>query len=261
MNYGFIGCGNMGGAIAKALAKATNKIMITDRSGKAKVLASELGCEYTDVQTIISECDRIFLAVKPQMMEDVLSPLKPLFAKKKPVLISMAAGLSIQRIEEMAGPGLPVIRMMPNTPVAVGCGMIQYCCNSLVGPNILDSFLQDMRFCGKLDMIDEALMDCASAISGSGPAYMYLFAETLADGAAACGLDKEKAIEYAIATMAGAAEMLKMTGQTPGALKDAVCSPGGSTLAGLRALEEHGFHDAVMACIRAAYDRNKELGK
>ena len=103
-------------------------------------------------------------------------------------------------------------------------------------------------------------MDSASALSGCGPAYMYMFAEALADGAVACGLPRDKAIEYATITMAGAAQMLLQTGQHPGTLKDAVCSPGGSTIAGLRALEAHGFRGAVMDCISAAYKRGKELG-
>lgn len=261
MKYGFLGCGNMGSAVARALHKATDQIIITDRSGKAKAVAKELDCLYTDAQSLINSCDRIFLAVKPQIMEAVLAPLKPALAKKKPILITMAAGLSIEKIEAMAGGDLPVIRIMPNTPVAVGCGMIQYCCNQLVTSNELASFLEDMRYCGKLDEIDERLIDSASALSGCGPAYMYMFAEALADGAVACGLPREKAIEYAAVTMSGAAQMLIQTGLHPGTLKDAVCSPGGSTIAGLRALEEHGFRGAVMDCINAAYKRSKELGK
>ena len=253
MKYGFLGCGNMGGAIAKALKKATDQIVITDRTGKAKAIAAELNCVYENADNMIEACDRIFLAVKPQVMKAVLMPLQPALARKKPMLISMAAGLSIDKIEQMAGTELPVIRMMPNTPVAVGCGMIQYCCNGLVGEEALSSFIDDMRYCGTLDAIDEHLMDSASALSGCGPAYMYMFAEALADGAVACGLPRDKAIEYATVTMAGAAQMLLQTGQHPGTLKDAVCSPGGSTIAGLRALEEHGFRGA-------AYKRSKELG-
>ncbi len=261
MKYGFIGCGNMGSAIAKALSKTTNQIMITDRSGKAKAFASQLGCIYTDAETITAKCDRIFLAVKPQVMKSVLEPLKPSLAKYKPILISIAAGLSIEKIREMAGTDLPVIRTMPNTPVIVGCGMIQYCCNSLVTEDALSSFLDDMRYCGKLDAIDERLIDSASALSGCGPAYMYMFAEALADGAVACGLPREKSIEYAATTMLGAAQMLLQTGQHPGTLKDAVCSPGGSTIAGLQALEANGFRGAVIDCINAAYKRSQELGK
>lgn len=261
MKYGFLGCGNMGSAVAKALSKATDQIVITDRSGKAKAIAAELNCLYTDAEALINGCDRIFLAVKPQIMESVLTPLKSALSKKKPMLITMAAGLSIDKIEAMAGTDLPIIRIMPNTPVAVGCGMIQFCCNQCVTKEALSSFLDDMRYCGKLDPIDEHLMDSASALSGCGPAYMYMFAEALADGAVACGLPREKAIEYAAATMSGAAKMLTQTGLHPGTLKDAVCSPGGSTIAGLRALEEHGFRGAVMDCITAAYNRSKELGK
>lgn len=261
MKYGFLGCGNMGSAIARALSKANDQIVITDRSGKAKAIAAELNCLYTDAETMIDRCDRIFLAVKPQIMEAVLTPLKTTLSKKKPMLITMAAGLSINKIEAMAGEDLSIIRIMPNTPVAVGCGMIQYCCNHHVTKADLSSFLEDMRYCGKLDAIDERLIDSASALSGCGPAYMYMFAEALADGAVACGLPREKAIEYAAVTMSGAAQMLMQTGLHPGTLKDAVCSPGGSTIAGLRALEEHSFRGAVMDCINAAYKRSKELGK
>lgn len=261
MKYGFIGCGNMGGAIAKALSKSTCDIMLSDRSGRAKLLAEELSCVYGSPQAVAQDCERIFLAVKPQMMADVLAPLQTVLQERKPLIISMAAGLTLKKIENMVGTPLPMIRIMPNTPVAVGCGMTQYCYNDLVEKQMLDSFLADMHHCGVLDQLDEKLIDGASALSGCGPAYMYMFIEALADGAVACGVPREKAIEYAAATMIGSAEMVLQTGQHPGALKDAVCSPGGSTIAGLKALEEHGFRGAVMDCISAACKRSQELGK
>ena len=261
MKYGFIGCGNMGGAIAKALAKATKDIAITDRSGKAKVFAEELGCHYSDIDSIVEKCDRIFLAVKPQMMENVLRPLQNVLKARKPLVITMAAGLTIDRIEALCGTSLPVIRIMPNTPVSVGKGMIPYCCNDLVEDNVLQNVLEDLQFAGKLDALDEKLIDASSALSGSGPAYMYLFLEALADGAVACGLPRSKALEYAAMTMAGAAEMALTTGEHPGVLKDAVCSPGGSTIVGINALEQHGFRGAVMDCVTAAYQKNIDLGK
>lgn len=261
MKYGFIGCGNMGSAIAKALVKTTQDIMISDRSGKAKLLAEELGCVYGNAINVAQTCDRIFLAVKPQMMAAVLAPLQPVLQERQPLLITMAAGLTLEKIENMIGTPLPVIRIMPNTPVAVGRGMTQYCYNNLVDAQMLESFLADMRCCGRLDHLDEKLIDGASALSGCGPAYMYMFIEALADGAVACGVPRAKAIEYAAATMIGAAEMVLQTGQHPGALKDAVCSPGGSTIAGLKALEAQGFRGAVMDCISSAYKRNQELGK
>ena len=261
MKYGFIGCGNMGGAIAKALSHSTKDIMISDRSGKAKALAQELGIAYGTVAEVAANCDRIFLGVKPHMMQGVLVTLQGILAEKKPLLITMAAGLTMEQIDSFAGGGFAVIRIMPNTPTAIGRGVIQYCCNASVDAAVVSDWLGDMEKCGLLDELEERLIDAGSAISGSGPAYMYVFLEALADGAVACGIPRAKAYEYAAMTMVGAAEMYLQTKTHPGALKDAVCSPGGSTIAGLRALEEHAFRAAAMDCVIATYNRNKELGK
>ena len=261
MKYGFIGCGNMGGAIARALSNATRDIMLTDRSGKARALAEELGVEYGHNLQAAEHCQRIFLGVKPHMMGECLAGVQEILKAKKPLLITMAAGLEIARIEEMVGARLPVIRIMPNTPTAVGAGVIPYCCNELVDDKVLTDWLQDMAFCGLLDRLEERQMDAASALSGSGPAYLYLLMEAMADGAVACGLPREKALKYGAMTMAGAAKMYLETGAHPGALKDAVCSPGGSTIAGIRQLEEKGCRSMMMECILAAYKRNLELGK
>ena len=261
MKYGFIGCGNMGGSIVRALRRNTKDIAVTDRSGKAKTLASELGITYSDNAAIAAQCDRIFLAVKPHMMKDMLLPLRETLARRKPLLITMAAGLEMEKIEEFAGVRLPVIRIMPNTPTSVGKGVIPYCANDLVDGEVLRDWLKDMDQCGLLDPLEERLMDAASALSGSGPAYLYLMLEAMADGAVACGLPRAKAMDYAAMTMAGAAEIYLSTHQHPGALKDAVCSPGGSTIAGIRVLEERGFRGAAMDCVCAAFEKNKELGK
>ena len=234
MKYGFIGCGSMGGAIAKALSTKTKDIQIADRSGKGKVLAQELGIVYGSNEAIARECDRIFLGVKPHMMAGMLAPLAPILAERKPLLITMAAGLTLSTIEAMAGTRLPVIRIMPNTPTALGKGVIPYCCN---------------------DLVDQA------ALSGSGPAYVYVLLEALSDGAVACGIPRAKAMEYAAMTLVGSAEMFLAGNKHPGALKDAVCSPGGSTIEGLRVLEQHGFRGAVMDCVIAAWRKNQELGK
>ena len=261
MKYGFIGCGNMGGAVAKALSNSTRDIALSDRSGKGKALAAELGISYSDNASIAANCDRVFLAVKPYFMEDVLKALQPILAEKKPLLITMAAGLTLAQIETFAGCRLPVIRIMPNTPTAIGKGVIQYCCNDLVSEEILADWLADMAPCGLVDKLEERLIDAASALSGSGPAYMYVFLEALADGAVTCGIPRAQAYEYAAMTMAGAAEMYLQIKTHPGALKDAVCSPMGSTIVGLRALEEKGFRAAAMDCVIATYNRNKEIGK
>ena len=260
MKYGFIGCGNMGGAIARALSQATKEITVSDRSGKAALLAGELGIAYGSCADIAQGCDVLFLGVKPHMMQQVLHPLQPILAQRKPMLVTMAAGLTTQKIQQFAGTELPIIRIMPNTPTAIGQGVIPYCRNGLVSDAMLALWLQDMRFCGLLDALEERLIDAASALSGSGPAYLYVMLDALADGAVACGLPRDKALEYAAMTMAGAAGMYMQTHTHPGALKDAVCSPGGSTIVGLQALEQHGFRGAVMDCILAAWRRNQELG-
>ncbi len=261
MKYGFLGCGSMGGAIARAVSQATRDILLTDRSGRGRKLAEQLGVTYTDAAEMAAQCDRIFLAVKPQMMEAALSPLREILQRRKPLLITMAAGLSMEKIEAMAGGNLPVIRIMPNTPAMIGAGMTQYCRNSLVTSEMETEFLSVLRFTGRLDKLDEHLIDAASALSGCGPAYMYLFLEGLADGAVACGIPRSKAYEYAAATMEGAARLVLETGSHPGALKDAVCSPGGSTIQGVRVLEEKGLRAAAMDCVIAACEKSKRLGE
>lgn len=261
MQYGFIGAGNMGGAIARGLSKSTKSILLSDRSGKAAALAEELGVAYGDNETIARECQVIFLGVKPHMMKDVLCPLRQILAERKPLLISMAAGLTLQTIETYVGDRLPMVRIMPNTPTAIGRGVIPYCCNDLVTQDQLHAWIADMEPCGMIDELSESLMDGVSALSGSGPAYLYAMLDALADGAVACGIPKAKALDYAAMTMMGAAEMYLQTKCHPAALKDEVCSPGGSTIAGIRILEQRGFRGAVMDCVSAAYQRNKELGK
>ena len=260
MKYGFIGCGNMGGALARALSKTTKDIMLCDPYA-AESLAGELGCVTGLNETAASTCQCIFLAVKPQILEKVLIPIADILKERRPLLVTMAAGVQISKIQAIVGAPLPVIRIMPNTPAMVGCGTILYCNNDLVSNAAVATVFDDMRYAGIFDEIDEKLIDAASALSGCGPAYGYMFIEALADGAVACGVPRAKAMAYAAHTLIGAAQMVLQTGTHPGALKDAVCSPGGSTIAGVRELEEHGFRGAVMDCIQAAYERTKELGK
>ncbi len=259
MKYGFIGCGNMGGALARALSKATKDIMLADfDSNKALLLANEIGAVVGDNKKIAQECDRIFLGVKPQMMSDMLDGIKADF-KKDTVLISMAAGLTTDKIGEMSG-RLPIIRIMPNTPVSVGEGVILYCSKN-VSQDMVDDFVTDMKFGGRLYHIDEALIDAGCSVSGCGPAFMYTFANAVAKGGVACGLSNAQSIELAAATMAGAARMLLESGKPPKELTDAVCSKGGSTIEGVNVLKNSDFEKIVADCIKAAYKRNKELGK
>lgn len=263
MKYGFIGCGNMGGAIAKALAKKTTDLMLTSKSGtSAQKLAEALGGTYApDNETVANQCDVIFLAVKPQMIRGVMAPIAGILQERKPLLVSMLAGFTLAQLQEMVGTPLPIIRIMPNTPAAIGKGLITYCVNEQVGDGQVRELLKDLEGAGRFDPIDEKLMDVASAAAGCSPAYAYMFIEAMADGAVACGLPRAKALEYAATAVAGAAEMVLQTGMHPEALKDAVCSPGGSTIAGVKALENGGFRGAVMDAIVAAYRKGQELGK
>lgn len=263
MKFGFIGCGNMGGAIARAVCAAVggeNVILANKTRLKAELLAGELGCSVGDNREAAA-CDFVFLGVKPQMMADMLRDIKPALEENpNVVLVSMAAGLTTHRIREMAGGNYQVIRIMPNTPVAIGKGMIQYCSLDVDGAAI-EVFLRVMAPAGHLDGIGEHLMDAASAVSGCGPAFACIFLEALADGGVSCGLPRAKAMEYAAQMLLGAASMVLDSGKHPGELKDAVCSPGGSTIRGVLALEENSFRSAAASAVIAAYEKNIGLSK
>ena len=260
MKYGFIGCGNMGGALAAALTKSTKDILICNRSTSEK-MAEVLSCKAGTAEEVAKTCDRIFIGVKPHMVREVLLPLQEILAERKPLIISMAAGLEIRTLEEYAGTSLPILRIMPNTPVSVGCGMIGYTQNGLVNGDVLADFLADMSYAGVWEQVEEGLMDTVAALSGSGPAYTYYFAEALCKGAVACGMEPEQALRYTVQTLEGAVALLKQGDKAPEQLRREVCSPGGSTLAGLKALDDGNFTESVVACIQAAHDRNKELAK
>ncbi len=261
--FGFIGCGNMGGALATAVAKTVTgrNVLLTDSdSKKAEALAYQLSATVADLKTTVASADFLFLGVKPQGFAALFETLAPMLQKKKTtVLVSMAAGVSIGAIEQLAGASLPIIRIMPNTPVSVGEGMILYTANAGVTEDTMNTFLLAMQEAGRLDRIDEAKIDAASALSGCGPAFVYLFAEGLADGAVECGLARDKANLYAAQTLLGAAKLLLTSGKHPGELKDAVCSPGGTTIAGVHALEENAFRAGSMSAVTAAYEKTLQL--
>ncbi len=262
--FGFIGCGNMGGALAKAVANAgyTGDILLYDLDvSKMSKLAGEIGAQTADIKVIACECQFIFIGVKPQVIADCLSQIKPYIASRqeKPVLVSMAAGVAINDIIEMSYCN-KVIRIMPNMPVSVGAGVV-LASDYGVSDEEKATFQSAMSKVGVFDWLGENYIDSASALSGCGPAFVYMFAEALADGAVACGLPRDKATLYAAATLSGSAEMILKSGKHPENLKDDVCSPGGSTIMGVKALEDSGLRSAAMNAVIAAYKRTKELGK
>lgn len=265
MKIGFIGCGNMGGALAKAVCKRVDSatVSLSNRSPeKAKKLAEELGCIHSTNQIIASDCTWIFLGVKPHLMGGVLAEIAPILRQRTTefVLVTMAAGLGTARIQEMAQGKYAVIRTMPNTPSAIGAGVLQYCGRDTT-PEQLAIFADLLSDAGLVDYLPEELIDAASCVSGCGPAFAYLFIEALADGGVACGLPRDKAMLYAAKMLQGASQLVLETGEHPAKLKDQVCSPGGSTIQGVRALEEGGFRSAAIQAVLAAFEKNKELGK
>lgn len=263
VTFGFIGTGNMGGALARAARKrlAGEELLLANRTpAKAEALAAELQCRTADNAAAAREAKYLFLGVKPQMMEGMLTKIAPVLAARQDrfILVTMAAGLTMARIREMAGGAYPVIRIMPNTPSAIGEGMILYTSDGVTEEE-LRSFLDAMSGAGRLACLEERLIDAGSCVAGCGPAFVDLFIEALADGGVACGLPRALALEFAAQMTAGSAQLILQSGQHPGALKDAVCSPGGTTIQGVRTLEEAGFRGAVMDAVIAAYEKNLDL--
>jgi len=262
----FIGTGAMGSALARAVSKKLppETILLSNRTAaKAEALAKELGCASGTVEQAAAEGNYIFLGVKPQMMAGLLDKLAPILSRRTSrfVLVSMAAGLTMDQITEMVGMQYPVIRIMPNTPCAIGAGVVLYDANSFVRQQELETFTAAMSGAGTLDRLEERLIDAGSAVAGCGPAYACLLIEALADGGVACGLPRQKATLYAARMLEGTAKLLMESGRHPGALKDEVCSPGGSTIAGVAALERNGFRSAAMQAVTAAWEKTRDLGK
>lgn len=266
VKFGFIGAGNMGSALARAVTRSVGgeNVLISDQSvQKAQLVAEELGCSYGDNFAVASSAKYIFLGVKPQVMKTAVEEILPALLSRNDrfILITMAAGLAISKLSEMLGGNYPIIRIMPNTPVSVGKGMILYTPNENLFMDEIADFCDAMKLAGRLDRIEERYIDAASCISGCGPAFVYMFAESMANAGVECGLPWNKAIEYAAQTLSGAAELLLTSSKHPAQLKDEVCSPGGTTIAGVHALEENGFRGNVMGAIEASYRRTKELAE
>ena len=262
--FGFIGCGNMGGALASAAAKSLPKgsLLLCDKSEeKLSSLCASLSARAVSLPELIEKADYIVLGVKPQGIRALFEELRPLLQEKKRrfVLVSMAAGVTLAALQENAGLPCPLIRIMPNTPASVGEAMILYTANEETTDEDIKGFLTALSAAGRFDRIPEGMIDAGGALSGCGPAFVYLFAEALADGAVACGLPRDKALLYASQTLRGSAEMLLQSGRHPGELKDAVCSPGGTTIEGVKALEDGAFRATVMSAVTAAYKKTAKL--
>ena len=269
----FIGVGNMGGALARAAVRAIgpDQVVVANRTpAKAEALAAELGCAAAaSGADAVRAAEYIFLGVKPQGVRPLLAELDRLLHSlhqdgEDKVIVSMAAGVELDAMHELvndAGYDVPILRIMPNTCVAVGQGMTALCARAGVDEARIRGVEEILSATGKVDRVPESLFDQFSALAGCGPAFVYPYIEALADGAVSAGLPRKQAVEYAARTVLGAAALVLESGRHPGPLKDEVCSPGGSTIAGVAELERGGLRAAAINAVRAAWKRNTELGK
>ncbi len=258
--FGFIGCGNMGGTLARLVAAKVggDKVCVADfDSAKTQAIANEYGATVKTGEEIAKSCQYVVIGLKPQILDTAFQTLAPaLRENKKAVLVSMAAGVSIDSLIKKAG-NLPVIRMMPNTPCGLGAGVIAYATKG-VSKEEEEVFLDAFSGAGLVDKTAEENLDVVTALTGSGPAFAYLFAAALADGAVKCGMDRKTAESYAAKMLEGSAKMLQKYGD-PETLCKNVCSPNGTTVEGVNALKGQDFEQISASAIEAAYRRALEL--
>ena len=262
-SFGFIGCGNMGGTLARKVAEQTANVAVADRDpDAARRIAEATGAVVSSNGEIASSARYVVLGVKPQVLPRVLEEIAPALSARKDAytLISMAAGVRTEKIASILGFPCGILRIMPNTPAGVGQGMIVFAGNDRVTEEERNDFLLAFAPAGKILPVAEDLIDACSAVSGCGPAFVYMFIEALADGGVRCGLPRAMAMELAAQTVLGSAKTVLESGKHPGALKDAVCSPGGSTIEGVQTLESGAFRGTVSEAVRAAFERTVELG-
>lgn len=269
MKLGIIGAGNMGTAIIKgyiaAGADASNIIVCGHHPEKLEAMKSELGITIApDVSSLTDASDAVMVAVKPKDMAKVLAEAAPRL-KESQLIISIAAGKSIMAISEMLGSAAvpadkrKIIRVMPNTPAMVGEAMSALCRNEAVSDEEFASVMEIFAGVGKASEITENLMDVVGAVSGCSPAYVYMFIEAMADGGVRSGMPRAQAYEFAAQSVLGAAKMVLETGEHPGALKDAVCSPGGTTIEAVSVLERGGFRSTIIDAVTAAAEKSKNM--
>lgn len=257
-----IGTGSMGGAIMRAVCNKfdPNNITVSNRTlEKGKSFANDTGCRFADNnKDCIKDAKYIFIAVKPAFLSDLFAEIKndiPLDA----VVISMAAGVKIEKLESFAK--ARYVRIMPNVPAQIAKGMTALSCNDNITSEELSDITEILETAGKVEQVPEKLMDCVTGVSGSGPAFVFMFIEAMADAAVRCGMPRKQAYTYAAQTVMGSAALVLETGKHPGELKDSVTSPAGTTIEGVAALESNGMRNAVIEAVTASYNKSVSLGK
>lgn len=261
----FIGAGNMGSAMIRGLIKSgvakPSQIMASDLDAeRVGALAKELKIAVAkDNRSAVEWCDLVVLAVKPQVLDEVLHELGDIGSK---LVLSIVAGATIAKIQSGLGGKAKVVRAMPNTPALVGEGISAFCAGSGVTATELKRAQKILGAVGETVLVKkEELLDAVTGLSGSGPAYVFLVIEALADGGVLMGLDRETALKLAVQTVLGSAKLLIETGKHPAQLREMVTSPGGTTAMGLKKLEQKGVRGAFISAVKSATERARELGK
>lgn len=266
IKLGFVGTGNMGSALIKSLVKANflpaEKISTFDvDKNKMDQLKAETGIGYFGTaKELVQWSDIIVLAVKPNILKNVLEDLKPVIDDKK-VIVSFAVGIPVSFYEDILGTDKKIVRSMPNTPAMVGEGMTLLCQNENVTELELSIVKQMFDCAGKCEYLSEKLMNEVTALTGSSPAYVFMFIEAMADGAVLSGIPRDMAYRLAAQAVLGSAKMVLETGLHPGVLKDQVCSPGGTTIEAVNALEKNGFRYTIMDAMNECTKKAKLIGE
>jgi len=266
LKIGFLGAGKMATALAKGFVRAEivfpKEIIASDLYGVARnIFAKETGAKaIASNSDVLKFANVLILATKPDQVPAALAEISGAFTKNH-LLISIAAGVTISKLEALLPAGARVIRVMPNTPALVGEAASAFALGKTATMADGDLAKKLLSAVGVAIQVKENLLDAVTGLSGSGPAYVYQFIEALSDGGVASGLPRDIATKLAAQTVLGAAKMVLETGQHPGALKDQVTSPGGTTIEGLHALEKGKLRATVMSAVRAATEKSKKLGK
>ncbi len=263
---GFIGCGNMGGTLVRNCARSVGgeRLCVCDSDqDKVDRLCGEYGCDDADIGTLVELSDFVFLGLKPQVMAGAVSPFAASFAKNPDcTVVSMAAGMTVADIRSIVGDDhKKIIRIMPNLCCGVGEGMILVSTDGGAGDDEIDRLEELLGDAGRFEIIPESLMDAGCALSGSGPAFAFIFIEALADAGVSCGLSRKSAVKLAAQTVLGSARSVLDLGADPAELKNRVTSPAGTTAEGIFALERGGFRAAAMSAVRAAFEKAGKLKK
>lgn len=264
MKIGFIGAGNMakamlGGILANGIFNKEEIIASDASEACLKAIEDSLGISTTtDNKIVAKQADVIVLAVKPQYYGSVIEEIKD-GVQSHQIIVTIAPGQTIERLEHLFGKTLKLLRTMPNTPALVGEGITAVCKNKEVTEDELRYICKILEGFGKVEVVDEHLMDVVVSVSGSSPAYVFMFIEAMADAAVADGMPRKQAYEFAAQAVLGSAKMVLETGKHPGELKDMVCSPGGTTIEAVRVLEEKGLRSTIFEAMKACTKKAKGM--